>query len=79
MPPIGPNAATAPDESIDPERDTNGQAAHSFGQGSLVARLDDEVQMIPLYREMKDPEAPWIALGSASQGDTERRKDVLTT
>jgi hypothetical protein len=77
VPPIGPNAPPAPDERIDSESDANGDTPHSFGQSSLVARFDDEVDVIPLYGKVKDPEALWVALGSATQSDTERRENML--
>jgi hypothetical protein len=77
MPAIRPERPTAPYEAIDGEGDANGDAAHAFGQGSFVARFDDQVDVIPLHGEMNDPEAPLVALGSATKGEAQRRKHVL--
>ena len=56
-PSIGPERALAIQESVDVARDADGDAAEAGGQSSLVARFDDEVEVIALNGEVDDPEA----------------------
>ena len=79
VPAIGPERAAATEEIVDVAGNSDGNAAHAGGQGSLVARFDDQVDVIPLHGEVEDPKACRVALSRATQGEAERRKNVLTT
>jgi len=65
VPAIGPERTAATEKAVHVKRNADGNAADSAGQGSLVARFDDEVNVVPLHRKMEDPEALRVALGGA--------------
>ena len=56
MPAVGAEAAAARDQLIDGARDADGDALETGGQSALVARFDDEVQVVSLHGKVNDSE-----------------------
>ena len=77
VPPIGPKTSTAQDESVDGARDADGDALHASRQRSLVARFDDEMDVIPLQGEVDDSETRWVTPGGGPQREADTREDML--
>jgi hypothetical protein len=77
MPAIGPETALSADEVVYVTGDANCETSDASGQGSLVARLDDEVHVVPLDRKLHDAKTFGISPRGAANGQAHRRKDVL--
>jgi hypothetical protein len=45
-----------PKDAVQPARDPNVEPVHPAAERSLVARLDDQVQVVAQHREVDDPE-----------------------
>jgi hypothetical protein len=48
-------------QAVKPPRDTHRESLQATGEPHLIWRLDDEVKMVPLHREMHKAEAAPIA------------------
>lgn len=77
VPPIGPKCAVAREELVDVKRDANRQALHAPRERALVARFDDEVDMIALDGELQQAKPLDIATRCARQGESHRGKYML--
>jgi hypothetical protein len=77
MPAIGPEPAASSNESVHVEGDADGEAADAGGQRSLVARFDNQVQVIPLSRKVKDAKVQRIAFRGALDSKANGGKHVL--
>jgi hypothetical protein len=77
VPTVRPKTTASTHELVHVTSDADHGAPHTLGQSSLIARFDDEMDVIPLHGKVKDPEAPFVALASATKGETHRRKHVL--
>jgi hypothetical protein len=77
VPAVGPESAAAPDQGIDRARDLDGEAAHSARKFRPAARLDDQVDVVVLDREMSNPETPRIAAAGIANGEAKGRQHEL--
>jgi hypothetical protein len=76
-PAIGPERTFSPDELVHVTSNPNRDAPDSKRQSTLVARFDDEVNVVVLHGVVENPEALWGAPIGAPQSDAHRRQDVL--
>ena len=79
MPAIGPKSPATPNEVIHVASNTDHETSDAGRQGSLVARFDNQVHVIPLDGEMNYPKALGISPRGATNGKTHGRKHVLAT
>ena len=77
MPAISPKTAASQEELVHAQGDSNRETPDAGRQCSLVARFDDEVDVVPLDGKLHDAKMPGIALSCALNGEAKRRKDVL--
>jgi hypothetical protein len=78
VPPIRPQRPPPREQVVDVARDTNRDAADATRQRALVRGLHDEVHMVVLYGELKEPKALWVAPLGATQSEPNRRENMLT-
>jgi hypothetical protein len=53
---VSPHATASAEDAIHRLRESNCEALEPSGQRTAILRLDEEVNMIALYREMENPE-----------------------
>jgi hypothetical protein len=76
VPAVGPETATTQDELVDVAGDADGDASDPRGEGALVARLYDEVHVIPLDGEVEDAKVGG-SVGGTADGEAHGGKHVL--
>jgi hypothetical protein len=77
VPAVGPETAAAPHEVVHVAGDADDETSDARGQGSLVARLDDEVHVVPLNRKVKHAKAAGVSQRGAANRQTNGGKHVL--
>ncbi len=71
---VAPHRAAAAEEAVDGLRDPHGEALAAAGESGNAVRLDEEVDVIRLHTEIKDPEARAGGHGeSAADGSEDSR------
>ena len=78
VPPIRPKTPAAKYQRIHRACDANSETPNPRGQRACVARFDNQVEVIGLRGEMDDSKASRPPLRRGRDGETNRRKHVLT-
>jgi len=71
---VTPDCTAAAERAVDRPRDADGEAPHAAAERSRIVRLDDEVEMVVLDREMENPEA---AVGGRGEGAADGWEDPV--
>src|SRR5262245_12230809 len=78
VPPIRKEPASPREQPIHAPCDADAQAAHPFDQRLVISRLDDEVEMIALHREVDDAKPYRSATIRGANRAMDSRIDELT-
>src|SRR5215471_4248580 len=77
MPAIGPHSPTPSNEPVDAPRDANGEPTHPARQRLLGACFNEQMDVVGLYRELRDSKnVPVLPIGIGN-GQSNRRKYEL--
>jgi hypothetical protein len=71
---VGEYSASAIEGTVDGARHANGQALHASRERAAIRRLDDEMKVVALHRELHQPKAEALAtLRERAAHETEER------